>query len=379
MTPPGPPRPDPHPRTSIAPTRRERLLLAAAVAVVSAVLVVVVTAHGRGLNAFDQLWVGARAMLAGTDPYALVGPGRALAQKAPNYYPATAMIAVLPLAWLELELARAVFFGLSAGVLAFAATRDGYARMPMFLSGSFMLALLSQQWAPLLTASLFLPAMAWAYAAKPNIGLALFAARPTRAALAWAAAGAIVLGAASLALRPSWPAEWVAIARSAPHIRALVRHPAGPLVLLALLRWRRPEARLLVALACVPHSTLFYEALPLLFVVPETERQVRALWALSWIGTLVQIVLVFLPGYDFFGDHVYVVGELMLALVYLPCVILVLRRPNVAPADLPLPGWVERAGRALSRLRERVTAHGPGGAAARAWSRANAPITVKQP
>ena len=379
MTPPGPPRPDPHPRTSIAPTRRERLLLAAAVAVVSAVLVVVVTAHGRGLNAFDQLWVGARAMLAGTDPYALVGPGRALAQKAPNYYPATAMIAVLPLAWLELELARAVFFGLSAGVLAFAATRDGYARMPMFLSGSFMLALLSQQWAPLLTASLFLPAMAWAYAAKPNIGLALFAARPTRAALAWAAAGAIVLGAASLALRPSWPAEWVAIARSAPHIRALVRHPAGPLVLLALLRWRRPEARLLVALACVPHSTLFYEALPLLFVVPETERQVRALWALSWIGTLVQIVLVFLPGYDFFGDHVYAVGELMLALVYLPCVILVLRRPNVAPADLPLPAWVESVGRALSRLRERVTAHGPGGAAARAWSRANAPITVKQP
>ena len=379
MTPPGPPRPDPHPRTSIAPTRRERLLLAAAVAVVSAVLVVVVTAHGRGLNAFDQLWVGARAMLAGTDPYALVGPGRALAQKAPNYYPATAMIAVLPLAWLELELARAVFFGLSAGVLAFAATRDGYARMPMFLSGSFMLALLSQQWAPLLTASLFLPAMAWAYAAKPNIGLALFAARPTRAALAWAAAGAIVLGAASLALRPSWPAEWVAIARSAPHIRALVRHPAGPLVLLALLRWRRPEARLLVALACVPHSTLFYEALPLLFVVPETERQVRALWALSWIGTLVQIVLVFLPGYDFFGDHVYVVGELMLALVYLPCVILVLRRPNVAPADLPLPAWVESVGRALSRLRERVTAPGPGGAAARAWSRANAPITVKQP
>ena len=379
MTPPGPPRPDPHPRTSIAPTRRERLLLAAAVAVVSAVLVVVVTAHGRGLNAFDQLWVGARAMLAGTDPYALVGPGRALAQKAPNYYPATAMIAVLPLAWLELELARAVFFGLSAGVLAFAATRDGYARMPMFLSGSFMLALLSQQWAPLLTASLFLPAMAWAYAAKPNIGLALFAARPTRAALAWAAAGAIVLGAASLALRPSWPAEWVAIARSAPHIRALVRHPAGPLVLLALLRWRRPEARLLVALACVPHSTLFYEALPLLFVVPETERQVRALWALSWIGTLVQIVLVFLPGYDFFGDHVYVVGELMLALVYLPCVILVLRRPNVAPADLPLPAWVESVGRALSRLRERVTARGPGGAAARAWSRANAPITVKQP
>ena len=379
MTPPGPPRPDPHPRTSIAPTRRDRLLLAAAVAVVSAVLVVVVTAHGRGLNAFDQLWVGARAMLAGTDPYALVGPGRALAQKAPNYYPATAMIAVLPLAWLELELARAVFFGLSAGVLAFAATRDGYARMPMFLSGSFMLALLSQQWAPLLTASLFLPAMAWAYAAKPNIGLALFAARPTRAALAWAAAGAIVLGAASLALRPSWPAEWVAIARSAPHIRALVRHPAGPLVLLALLRWRRPEARLLVALACVPHSTLFYEALPLLFVVPETERQVRALWALSWIGTLVQIVLVFLPGYDFFGDHVYVVGELMLALVYLPCVILVLRRPNVAPADLPLPAWVESVGRALSRLRERVTARGPGGAAARAWSRANAPITVKQP
>jgi hypothetical protein len=252
------------------------------------------------------------------------------------------MIAVLPLAGVGVEVGRAIFFGLAAGALAFAATRDGWSRVPMFLSGSFALALTSQQWAPLLTASLFLPAYAWAYAAKPNIGLALFLARPTRAAFAWAAGGALVLGAVSLALRPSWPAEWLAVTHQAPHIRALVRHPAGVVVLLGLLRWRRPEARLLVALACVPHSTLFYEALPLLFVVPQTPAQTRALWALSWVGTLAEVTLVFAPGYGTFSDHVYLVGELMLALVYLPCLILVLRRPNVAPADVPLPPWRRR-------------------------------------
>lgn len=328
------------------PARRRRALLALLVGAVCAALVLGLTRHARGLNAFDQLWVGARAMAAGTDPYALVGPGRALPQKAPNYYPATAMVAVLPLAAAPLEAARAIFFGASAALLAFVATRDGYRRMPMFLSGSFALALVSQQWAPLLTASLFAPGAALAYAAKPNIGLALFLARPTRSTFAWAAGGAIVLGAASLALRPSWPAEWLAITRSAPHIRSLVRHPAGVVVLLALARWRRPEARLLVAMACVPHSTLFYEALPVLFVVPETDRQVRLLWVSSWVGSLTEAALVFAPGHDFFGEHVYVVGELMLALVYLPSVILVLRRPNVAPADVPFPPWrTPRAGR----------------------------------
>ena len=40
----------------------------------------------------------------------------------------------------------------------------------------------------------------------------------------------------------------------------------GPLILLALLRWRRPEARLLVALGCIPHTTMLYEALPLFLV-----------------------------------------------------------------------------------------------------------------
>ena len=153
-------------------------------------------------------------------------------------------------------------------------------------------------------------------------------------------------------------------------------HPAGPLLLLALTRWRRPEARLVAAFALVPHSTLFYEALPLLVLVPRTRQQLLALLLLNWIGTLVEAWLVFLPGFEW-RSNVYVVGELMLAFAYLPALIVVLRRPNVAPDDAPLPAWAEQAARAMSRLGDRVGLRPAGAAVASAWKLATAPLAAK--
>ena len=54
-------------------------------------------------------------------------------------------------------------------------------------------------------------------------------------------------------------------------------------MLLAILRWRRPEARLLIALACVPQSMLLYETVPL-FLVPRTFRESALLVALSYVA-----------------------------------------------------------------------------------------------
>ena len=72
--------------------------------------------------------------------------------------------------------------------------------------------------------------------------------------------------------------------RSAPHIAPLVfRLPFGPLVLLCLLRWRLPEARLVAALACVPQTPLLYEALPL-FAIVRTSFEAAGLAVLSYMA-----------------------------------------------------------------------------------------------
>jgi hypothetical protein len=54
----------------------------------------------------------------------------------------------------------------------------------------------------------------------------------------------------------------------------------GFVALLGLFRWRRPEARLLVALACVPQTMLLYEALPP-FLIPRTIGEVVVLLVAS--------------------------------------------------------------------------------------------------
>ena len=68
---------------------------------------------------------------------------------------------------------------------------------------------------------------------------------------------------------------------------APITRPGGVLVLLALLKWKRADARLLLALACVPHTTVPYETIPL-FLIPQTWRQAWALWALALLAYVAQ-------------------------------------------------------------------------------------------
>jgi hypothetical protein len=127
---------------------------------------------------------------------------------------------------------------------------------------------------------------------------------------------------------------------------APVASPLGPVVLLALTRWRRPEARLLVALACVPQVTMGYEALPLLVALPSTRVQALALSVLSWL---------FAVAYGEWALGPTVLGTferarwLLLLFFFLPGLALVLRRPNLGV----VPSWVERA-LARSRVPDRL-------------------------
>jgi hypothetical protein len=290
---------------------------------------------------FDQLWIAGRALLDGHDPYAVVGPGRTYAGLYwpwPLAYPLTAVLLVLPLAALPFVLARAVFAAIGMTVLAWALLRDGWWRLPILLSFPALYAARQAQWSPFFTAALLVPGFAAVAAAKPNLGLALVAAarspRAARTALVTAIVAGLVLGVVSLIVQPDWPQAWIAALRMSPRFVSPILRPGGVLVLLALLRWRRPEARLLVVLACLPQTGHWYDALPL-FLVPQTALETWSLVLLSHIGGRIWLSL---PNTGTPATDLKMVGTFLVLSAYLPGVLMVLRRPN----EGELPAWLER-------------------------------------
>lgn len=324
----GPPAQDDvrtEPTTPLPPTRRRRLLFALGLGVLSAAYACAVGwGNPEFVSDFDQIWAGARALLQGKDPYAVVGPGREFAWKWPLYYPLPALLVSTPLALLPVVVARAAFAGTGAALLAWGVTRDGWARLPIFLSVPFLVTVELGQWSALLAAAFFLPGLAAIGVAKPNFAIALGAAAERRATWIALAAGALTLLAVSWLVQPGWHRAWLAAVREAPHFVAPVRRPLGFLLLLALLRWRRPEARWLAGLALVPQAPSFYDPL-LLAVVCLTTRE-SLLFAVSTVALFFYVGFnTPQPDYRAWGQ---LVGNATVWICYLPALAMVLRRPN---------------------------------------------------
>jgi hypothetical protein len=216
---------------------------------------------------------GARYLLAGQNPYTTPYP-----VDAPLYYPLPAVLVALPLAGLPDVWAGAVFFGISSGLLAFGLLRDGWYRLILFLSAPYLMALGWAQWPPFVMATILLP---WLYPlaiCKPNIGLPLMATFPSRRGILLSVG--ILL--ASLLVLPSWPLGWWANLGQNRHVAPLLVMP-GILLLLALIRWRTPEARMLVILAILPQRLFFSDQL-VLWLIPSTARTTLLLTLASWLG-----------------------------------------------------------------------------------------------
>jgi hypothetical protein len=260
-------------------------------------------------------------------------------------YPLPASLLLLPLAPLPELAARVSFVGLSGALLAYALTREGFERLLLLASTSYLGAAIAAQWSPLLTAAFLMPALAWVLPAKPNIGLAMSVAAPTRRVPVVAAASALVLLAASFVLQPHWLGEWLRAIRGTEHLRAPITAPGGLLVLLALTRWRRADARLLLAMACVPQTTLVYELLPLGLIM-RGRRQLVLFVTLTLAFQLLGKALS--SSTDTFSDQAKLGGALMVALLYLPALLIVLRRPNVGAIP-------ERLERAVAAVHLRIT------------------------
>jgi hypothetical protein len=137
-----------------------------------------------------------------------------------------------------------------------------------------------------------------------------------------AVVGGLVFVGISLLVWPGWIPEWLASVAKTPHEPHLFR-PGGVLMLLGLARWRRPEGRLLAALCLVPQTTALYETLPLALLCRNRPQ------AAAFAGLTMLAHLLFLLG----PQGPWPVGAeyqwwVLLALVYLPAIGLVLRRPN---------------------------------------------------
>lgn len=297
---------------------------------------------------FDQTWYAARALFAGRNPYMEIGPGLSFDWAQYFYYPINAPLAVAPLALFPQSIASILFAAVASGAFVWAATRRSLAPAVVITSASAAFAAETVQWSPLFGAAFGVPWLGIFLSAKPTIGLAIFFARPTR----WAVIGAVVLTALGLLLLPTWPRDWIAaihhtslLTPGGTTFLAPIVTPGGALAVLMLLRWRRPEARLVFALACVPQTPLLYETVPL-FLVPETIVQGGVLWLGSWLVGLSQWI-----GSPFSTELArYTASEHAIGwLMYFPCVVMILRRPNVGPAPLwlesqlcawRLPAWI---------------------------------------
>jgi hypothetical protein len=244
---------------------------------------------------------------------------------------------VAPLAWLSLPLAGGIFAGVGTACLAWALMEFGFASLSAFASVCIWSAVWTTQWSPLLSASIVLSPLAFFLVAKPTVGLAYWIARPSW----WGVAGAVALTALAFALDPQWITQWrnavdraLAIAQHGFPYRAPVLMPGGVVILAVLTRWRRTEARLLAALACIPHTTLPYELVPL-FLIPRGWRQCGVLVLLShgmwWLVTYDP-----LPR-DFYRT-VIEYTRTAVPMMYLPCTLMILRRKN----EGRIPAWLER-------------------------------------
>jgi hypothetical protein len=274
---------------------------------------------------------GTRAVLDGQDPY-LVIPGLT--------YPLPGLLAMLPWGIAPEPTSSVVFMFASAAVFAWALMANGYASLIGFFSPGMLFAAQVGQWSPLFAGAFAIAPLGVFFIVKPHVGFAMFLARPTW----WAASGAVACIAFAFVLQPTWLQDWRAsLALAGAHVgdgsgkfpyTAPVMLPGGILVLAAFSRWRRPEARLLVALACVPQSLHLYEIVPL------------ALVPLGWMqsmvyfagGHLVWWVLLETRPWPWLPDYLLVSGTLYTLLVFLPLTAMVLRRPN----EGDVPAWLER-------------------------------------
>jgi hypothetical protein len=320
--------------TNKEPSFKARVIIAALAGLFGAAVTLSQYSGKTGFHSdFGMLWFAARSLLHGLDPYPLIGPGRVFDYAWPLIYPLPAVVAVMPLSVLTESVAATLFVGVSSALLSFGLSRGGWFRMPLFISEAFLSSARLGQWSILITAALFLPWLATFSIAKPQSSIPVIAGSTSRRAIVFAVLGGLLLVTISTVMQPHWIPEWLAGVRNAKHMEPPITRFAGFVVLLVLLRWRRPESWLLLSLACLPQSWGWYGTLPL-FTIPATFGQSVFLAGIAVVGG--NIAAMVIPSHPSADGFYYWAGSVVMLTIYLPAVILILLRPNEGPA----PAWL---------------------------------------
>jgi hypothetical protein len=274
---------------------------------------------GNGAGDFAPALRAARDLLAGIDPYGrLPGP-----YNIP--YPIPAAMLAIPLTWLTDFIAGGVFFGISSGILAWLILRYGRPwQLLLFLSWPFLYALFYAQWVPLILCLYFTPAFLPMLLIKPQIALPLALTQQP----SWLGVGLTLgTGFISLLIYPTWPLVWLKqISTYQGILPPLLILPLGPLILLALLRYKDRNAWLLILMSLMPQRVLYDQMA--LFLIADNKRKMLILIYCSWIS---------LPALMIFGGWNNLPGGWRLWIVltlYLPALGILLT-PTVA-------GWIKQ-------------------------------------
>jgi hypothetical protein len=305
----------------LAPTRLRRLLVALAAGLTAGLAAFLYHSRPEAAPDFIYPWAAARYLASGINPYSALPGGLTAPFQAPLLYPLPAILVATPLSWFPLPVAVGTFVAMSVFLLSYTLTSRNWEPLICLASAPLILAVLLGQWSPLLTAAALLPAGGVLATTKPNLGLALTVYRPTRIGIL----GSALFLALSIWVLPTWPRDWLHSLsldqQSGTHV-APIMTPLGFALALALLRWRRPEARLFIAMACVPQLLFFYDQLPLL-LVPSTKGESYAVIIPSSVAFLVWLLV----GHGHESGPRVAEWCVMLS-IYVPCLIIILRRPN---------------------------------------------------
>lgn len=294
------------------PRRRYRALLSVLIGCASGLFCFRILSHLHA-GAYDFAWAlyPARELLAGRNPYSHLPPGAI-------GYPLTAVILVLPLTWLSDPVAAGVFFGISSGMLALGVTRQGYHRLFVFLAYPYWAGLLTAQWVPLIMAGACFRSLLPLTTTKPQIGLPVFLTRLSKRGFI---ATGIFVG-ITFVVMPSWCKYWLAQAVRYEHFIPILIFP-GPLLLLALLRYRERGAQLLLLSAIMPQRW-FYDAFTL-WLIPRSRKEILYTALFSWGAGIWRWYHV--------PHSFHEVGRWAVIFLYLPMLFLVLFRSRARTRD----------------------------------------------
>jgi hypothetical protein len=318
------------PRLPDASTRAERtgrILLVLSITVAFGFFTFITAQPDFVTTDYEYLWRAARLWSGGVDPY-LVKPRAAWLHLwplfDPLFYPLPAVMVVGLFAGWTLAISQVVFVSVITALLAWRLSRHALWPLLIFLTPSFWMAAFIGQWSPWLTLAALTPGAGFLLACKPTLGLACFCYRPT-----WRAflSGAVIMT-ISLALMPTWPWEWLRNLEWVQRHPPALLTPGGFVLALAALRWRQREARLLLAMACVPQLLFFADQLPL-FLVSRTRRE-----AILFTAVGVVVGAIWVSRHFMRYAAVQLSGPYVLLACYLPALWIVMRRPNVESEPL---------------------------------------------